>query len=300
MHRAAADLRYTPNAQAQAMARGRTDVVGLVLSDISDPYFASIAAGLMRAADRHSLLVTLASTGRRPDREVDHVAALRGQRAAAVVLAGSRVAGSAAHERLLDELSAFQATGGRVALIGQDRLGVPTVVPENRAGARALAEQLVGLGHTRFAVLAGPRDLLTSRDRLAGFREGLARCGIRMSRQDVVSGDFTRDGGHAVMTALLDAGTSATCVFAVNDVMAVGAMAALRERGVRLPSDMAVAGFDDIAPLRDVTPSLTTVRLPLELLGERALELALGPPRRREVRRVRGEVVLRESTPRLQ
>jgi LacI family transcriptional regulator len=300
VHRAAADLRYTPNAQAQAMARGRTNVVGLVLSDISDPYFASIAAGLMRAADQHSLLVTLASTGRRPDREVDHVAALRGQRAAAVVLAGSRVAGSEAHERLLAELSAFQATGGRVALIGQDRLGVPTVVPENRAGARALAEQLVGLGHTRFAVLAGPRDLLTSRDRLAGFREGLARSGIRMSPQDVVSGDFTRDGGHALMTGLLDAGTSATCVFAVNDVMAVGAMAALRERGVRLPSGMAVAGFDDIAPLRDVTPSLTTVRLPLELLGERALELALGPPRGREVRRVRGEVVLRESTPRLQ
>jgi LacI family transcriptional regulator len=109
--------------------------------------------------------------------------------------------------------------------------------------------------------------------------------------------EFTRDGGHALMTRLLDAGTSATRVFPVNDVMAGGAMAALRERGVGLPSGMAVAGFDDIATLRDVTPSLTTIRLPLEPLGERALEMVLRPPRGREVRRVRGEVVLRESTP---
>lgn len=296
--RAAAELQYTANAQAQAMARGRSDVVGLVVSDISDPYFASIAAGVMRVADEHSLLVTLASTMRSPERELDHVAALRRQRAAAIVLAGSRVAGAGTAQRLVEELTAFETTGGRVALIGQNRLGVPTVVPENRAGARALATALVELGHRRFAVLAGPRDLLASRDRHAGFREGLARAGLRLAPEDVVHGEFTRDGGYALMTALLEAGTTATCVFAVNDVMAVGAMAALRDSDVVLPDGMAVAGFDDIATLRDVTPSLTTVRLPLELLGERALEMVLrAPSGRPEVRRVRGEVVIRESTP---
>lgn len=300
VHRAAADLHYSPNAQARAMARGRTDVVGLVVSDIADPYFAAIAAGVMRAAEQHSLLVTLASTGRRPDRELAHVAALRAQRAAAVVLAGSRTAGDRTSERLVDELTAFQVTGGRIALVGQDRLGVPTVVPENRAGARALAAALVELGHRRFAVLAGPGDLLTSRDRLAGFREGLAGAGVVLARSDVVHGEFTRDGGHALMTALLERGTTATCTFAVNDVMAVGAMAALRDSGVALPDGMAVAGFDDIATLRDVTPSLTTVRLPLEDLGQRALELVLSPPSGRpRVHRVPGQVVVRESTPRV-
>jgi LacI family transcriptional regulator len=100
------------------------------------------------------------------------------------------------------------------------------------------------------------------------------------------------------MNALLDRGTEATCVFAVNDVMAVGAMAALRDRGVALPSGMAVAGFDDIATLRDVTPALTTVRLPLEQLGADALEMVLQEPADQpRVRRVRGEVVIRESTP---
>src|SRR2546423_12504274 len=102
------------------------------------------------------------------------------------------------------------------------------------------------------------------------------------------------------MNGRLDGGSDATCVFAVNDVMAVGAMAALRDRGVELPSGMAIAGFDDIATLRDVTPALTTVRLPLEELGAGAVEMVLQEPAEQpRVRRVRGEVVLRESTPSL-
>ncbi|MDQ3627219.1 MAG: LacI family transcriptional regulator [Actinomycetota bacterium] len=294
----AARLNYSANAQAQAMARGHTNVVGLLVHDIADPYFSTIAAGVMRAADTHRLLVTIASTGRRPERELEYVATLRGQRAGAVVLAGSRTDDAAQNGRLGVELAAFEATGGRVVLISQNRLPVDTVMIENRAGARKLATELAGLGYERFAVLAGPQRLLTAKDRAAGFREGLGRAGIALAPDDVVAGEFTRDGGHAAMSTLLDRGLGSACVFAVNDVMAVGAMAAIRDRGLRMPRDMAVAGFDDIVTLRDVTPGLTTVRLPLGDIGATALELAtLDQVERPRLRRIKGEVVLRASTP---
>jgi LacI family transcriptional regulator len=298
---AAADtLQYSANAQAQAMARGHTDIVGLIVSDVGDPYFSTIAAGAIRAAEQHRLVVTIACTFGRVERELDYMAALRSQRARAVIVAGSRVSDKRLIERLGAEVRSFEQSGGRVAFISQRRIAADTIVLENRAGARALAEELCGLGHRRIAVLAGRPDLLSARDRCTGFREGAARAGVRIDPGDIVHGGFTRDGGYAAMRELLDRGTDATCVFAVNDVMAVGAMAALRDRGVPLPSGMAVAGFDDIITLRDVTPALTTVRLPLEELGVSALDMVLqepaGQPR---VRRVRGEVVLRESTPRL-
>jgi LacI family transcriptional regulator len=297
---AAADaLQYSANAQAQAMARGRTDIVGLIVSDVGDPYFSTIAAGAIRAAEQLRLVVTMACTFGREERELDYLAALRSQRARAVIVAGSRVSDKRLIERLGAEVRSFEQSGGRVAFISQRRIAADTVVLENRAGARALAEELCGLGHRRFAVLAGRPDLLTARDRCTGFREGAARAGVQIEPGDIVHGGFTRDGGYAAMTEVLDRGTDATCVFAVNDVMAVGAMAALRDRGVPLPSGMAVAGFDDIITLRDVTPALTTVRLPLEELGVWALDMVLQEPADQpRVRRVRGEVVLRESTPR--
>ncbi|MQA25041.1 MAG: substrate-binding domain-containing protein, partial [Micromonosporaceae bacterium] len=212
--------------------------------------------------------------------------------------AGSRVDDPDLLGRLRAELDAFESAGGRAVAISQDKLGTDTVVVENRAGAMSLAEALADLGHRRFAVLAGPPDLLTARDRLTGFREGLERAGAQVRAEHVVHGDFTRDGGYAAMARLLDRRDDVTCVFAVNDVMAVGAMAVMRDRGMTLPEAMAIAGFDDISTLRDVTPSLTTVRLPLERLGSTAVELMTQPlaetPR---VRRLKGEVVLRASTP---
>lgn len=294
---AAAELGYTPNIHAQAMARGASNMVGLVLHDIADPYFSAIASGVTRMAEEHGLVVLLASTLRRADREVEYMAMMRAQRARAVIIAGTRSASRKQNERLAREITAFRAGGGRVAAITQNRLGTDTVLPENRSGARALARQLVGLGHRRFAVLGGPRELLTARDRVTGFREGVGDAG----EIHVVHGPFTRDGGYDVAGALIDEGLGATCIFAVNDVMALGATAALRQRGIRIPDDVSVAGFDDIETLRDLVPPLTTVRLPLQAMGRCAAEMILSEPPSPKpcVVRISGEVVLRESTRRI-
>jgi LacI family transcriptional regulator len=300
---AAADLGYTPNAQAQALARNASNVVGLVVHDISDPYFSSIVNGAMRVADRHGLIVMVGNTFRDPQREVEYVGALRAHRVRAIIIVGTRTSGRAITARLAAELTAFEAAGGRAACVSQPRLPIDTVVPENRVGGRDLARQLIKLGHHRFAALTAPRTLLTSRERLAGFRDGLAEAGLELPEDQVAEGAFTRDGGYAAAAQLLDRTLEATCLVAVSDVMAIGAMAALRERGVVVPGELSVAGFDDIETLRDFTPALTTVRLPLEEMGARAAELALDTEAGRgdggrspQTVRVPAEVVLREST----
>jgi LacI family transcriptional regulator len=295
---AAAELGYVANAHAQAVARGASNVVGLTVHDIADPYFSAIAAGVMRVADEHGLVVLLGSTQRSAEREIEYVAMLRAQRARALIIAGSRTADRQRVDKLASEIAGFRSVGGRVACISQNRLRTDTVLPQNRAGARALGQRLAELGHRRFAVLAGPREILTAGDRLAGFREGVRAAGVAPTEIHELHGPFTRDGGYESALELLRDGPRVTCLFAVNDVMAVGAMAALREHGVAVPGEVSVAGFDDIATLRDLSPSLTTVRLPLEEMGVRAARMALvdGDGEGPRVARVRGEVILREST----
>ena len=298
---AAAQLGYRVNPHAQAMARGASNIVGLVVQDLADPYFSAIADGVMRQCEQRGLVTVLASTRRNPEREIEYVAALRAQRAWAVIVVGSRTTDREITERLADEIAGYAESGGRAACVSQNRLGTNTVLIQNRAGARDLAQQLAQLGHRRFAVLAGPVDLATARDRHAGFVDGLAQAGVPTNEVRVVHGAFSRDGGYVAARQLIDDRLGATCVFACSDVMAVGAMAAFRDNGMRVPEDISIAGFDDIKTLRDIVPRLTTVHLDLEELGERVAALALdsSPESRPQVLRTRGKVVLRDSTRRL-
>jgi LacI family transcriptional regulator len=315
VHDAVAELGYTANLQARAVATGQSTMVGVVVHDIADPYFSSIAAGLIEVAEARGLLVCMSSTSATESAEREYVALMRAQRARAVILIGSRSDDAEARDALRAEIEAFTASGGRAVCVGQDLLGVDTILPENAAGAEALARAMVALGHRRFAVLAGPRGLLTARDRLDGFREGLAAWSL--DPPQVIHGAFTRDGGYEAMSTILASpGHLPDCVFAVTDVMAVGALARLRAGGLRVPADIALAGFDDIATLRDIYPPLTTVRLPLKHMGEMAASLVLaepagpaaqppaGPaaqspaahPGQPRVIPVPGEVILRDST----
>ncbi|GAA1112878.1 LacI family DNA-binding transcriptional regulator [Arthrobacter flavus] len=304
---AAQRLGYIPNLFAQAVAKGATTTVALLVADISDPYFSTIASGVIQAAESAGLVVTIAVTGRNPERELATVRALRGQRPRVMILAGSRMAGSPQEADLRKELSAFEENGGRVAFISQNAAPFATVLLDNRGGARALAESLVELGYRCFAVVAGPPTIVTSQDRLQGFRDGLAAHGLDLAEHHIAHTDFTRDGGYQAATDLLQAGLDdVDLLFAVSDVMAMGAMSALRDAGLEPGRDLGVAGYDDIPTVRDITPSLTTVRIPLEEVGRRALELAFGVAQGQDGAGQGGsstipvvtEVVRRDSTPR--
>ena len=232
VNRAVTELGYQANLQARAVASGYTSMIGVMVRDIDDPYFSSITAGLIEATDAHQLLVCMSSTSSGEQGEREYVALMRAQWARAVVLIGSRSHNTAAREALGAEVSAFTASGGRVSCIGQDLLGVDTIMPENAAGAEALAHALAALGHRSFAILAGPRELITAHDRVAGFRAGLRSWSVDVDPRWLIEGAFTRDGGYEAMSAVLAAGGERPdCVFAVNDVMAVGALARLRAAG---------------------------------------------------------------------
>ncbi len=290
---AAAELRYSPNAAAQAIARGRTQSLSLVVHDITDPYFSSIAAGVTATARAAGSSVLLGVTNHDPDELIRQVDQARSQRSQALVLVGSLYDDADLQARLLSAVGEFRgAADGGTALVGQPLDGVRTIQPANRAGAADLARALLGQGHRRFALLTGPETHLTSRDRAEGFIVGLRDAGTVTSR---VATTFDRDGGFAAMTRLIDAGDLPDVVFAATDVMAVGALAACREAGLEVPRDVGVAGFDDIPTLRDYVPSLSTVRVDLHRLGRLAGEIALtdtGP----DAQEVGTEVQLREST----
>jgi len=296
---AAARLRYSPDGIAQAMARGRTTSLGLVVPDISDPYYGAITAGVAEAADLAGLTLTLASTGGDPEREVEIVRLLERQRARAVVLAGGRAEDAGADEPVRAALESFRGIGGAVSAVGGDALGVPGVVLANRDGAADLARALHGRGYRRFAVLGGSGGDATTSDRRDGFLAALAGLGAPVPAPRVLPAPATRDGGHEAMSRLLAGGVDdLDAVFAVTDVMAAGALAAAHAAGVRVPDDLALAGFDGVDVLQDVLPGLTTVRLPLGRIGQEVTRLALLPAAAEpEHVLVAGEVVLRDSTP---
>ena len=296
---AVAELQYVPNAHAQLLARSHRSAVGVIVHDVSDPYFAEITRGLQRVATEHGRLVIICNSYRDPDRELEYVELLRAHQAAAIILAGSGY-----HDpeftRVLDgKLQVYQSTGGRVAVIGRHDHAGDAVVPANEMGGYLLGAELYALGHDRFGVIAGPEMLTTTTDRLTGLRRAAREHGRKLPPRRIVYADFDRTSGAAAAAELLDAEPELTAIAALNDSMAIGALSLLRSRGLTVPGDVTVVGFDDMPVARDVTPALTTVRLPLSDMGARAMTLALQPPDDRDERRVEevgAELIRRESS----
>ena len=296
----ARELGYTPHALAQAVARGTSQFVALVIGDLADPYFASIAAGVTREAARRRLMVTIAPTGADTAHELPLMSALQAQRPRALVVTPSRSLTSELSERALEVMGQIARTGAGVVYLGGETSpeagsGIRMLRVEGRSSSAELARALLRSGYRRFAVLSGPDDLATPRERAEGFIGAVRESGLDQPLR--LPGALTRAGGREAMARLLAAVDELPeCVFAVTDMMAVGAMAALRERGLRPGADVAVAGFDDIELLQDLRPTLTTVALPLQEIGQSLLSLALDGE---SPEILRGEVRLRESTPRL-
>ncbi|WP_331766623.1 LacI family DNA-binding transcriptional regulator [Embleya sp. NBC_00896] len=276
---AARELRYVSNAPAQALARSTTAVVGVVVHDVADPYFAAIAAGAMGVAREHGLLVMLAATFRDPELELDYIARLRAQRARAIVLAGSGFADREFTRRLAVEVDAYRADGGHVVSVGAHGIAADTVRPGNRAGAALAVRHLYELGHRRFGIVSGPRALTTVRDRLDGARRQLRSLGVALPPGQIVDGGFTREDARVAVRELLARAPEVTAIVVLNDVMAAGVLAGLRDDlGLRVPERISVVGFDDLPFAVDLHPALSTVRLPLAEIGAGAMRMILAGP----------------------
>jgi LacI family transcriptional regulator len=276
VEKAAADLGYTSHGPAQALARATTPVVGLIVHDITDAYFSAMAIGAMRVAHESGLLVMVCNTFRDARLELDYLARMRSQRARGVLLFGSGFADRAYQSKLRHELESMTGLGGRVVCISPHGFETDAVLPDHREGGRLAARHLADLGHRHIGAISGPPNLLVNQERLRGFRDQLRALGIALPPGQIGKGDFTREGGRAATVDLLTRNPELTAVFALNDVMAVGALAALRdELRLPVPDKVSVVGFDDIALTSDVQPTLTTVHLPLEEIGQHGMRLLL-------------------------
>jgi LacI family transcriptional regulator len=266
---AAEELGYRPSELARALVKRTSRIVGVIVGDVVDPYFAEIARGVEDVAARRDHLTMVCNTDRRQAAELAHLSALRDYHAAGVVFAGSGYAGES--RAIADAVVDLQNRGAVVVALAARELDCPHVLVDNVAAARDATEHLLDLGHRRIAFVEGPAGLLTSGQRREGFDAAMAAAGADPVR---LPGGFEYEAGDHAADELLAAGPLPDAILAVNDEVAVGLLTGLRRGGVAVPDDVSVAGIDDTRPARLV--DLTSVCLPLRELGERAARAILG------------------------
>lgn len=289
---AALRLGYIPNAAAQAVARGTTSIVHLLLPDVIDPYFTELADAFTRAATARGITVALALTGRSAVDEARVLEQVSSSRPRGVVFVGG---GARDPGRWATIVRRLEDGGTRVVAVGGVLPGARVLPVANRDGARRLARTLRRQGYDRAVVLTSDQDAVALEDRAIGFEEGFRHDGG--GSVTVLAGPPDRRGGAAAAVELMDRGLDAgTLLFGVTDAIAAGAAGALRSAGRQVGTHVPVAGFGGTDAAVDVAPGLTTVRIPLERLGEEAVRAVLETEWTASPG-VDLELILRQSTP---
>ncbi|SDT05916.1 LacI family DNA-binding transcriptional regulator [Actinoplanes derwentensis] len=278
--RAMRELDYVVNAQARALSGSSAKNVAFLADDITGAFYAYIARGVMHQAKDEGRLCIVCNTDGDWDQIVRFIDLMRQQAADAVILVGGARENEAHEQRLIHYAHALARSGSRLVLVGRPPLSDPTapatvVEYDNEGGAYAVTGHLLAAGHRRIAFLGQVPGLVTSSQRVAGFHKAHRAMGVDPDPGLIVPGDHSRVFGHRATRRLLDSGARFTAVVAATDVVAAGALQALREAGKQVPGDVAVVGYDDIPLAADLFPALTTVHVPQEELGRAAVRLAL-------------------------
>lgn len=272
-------LHYVVNVHAKALSGKVAGPIALVLRDITGPSLAHVAAGVEQEAALRGRLSLVCATHGDTGREDDLVQLMREQHAAAVVLVGGAVQDEAYLRRMTEYARALDAAGSRLVLVGRpplpDELPVTVVDYDNRGGSFQAVDHLLVQGHRRVLFLGGDTELSTGAQRAEGHLHALRAHGVPYAPELDVPGPYTRVSGYQRTRDALRAGLDFTAVAAGTDMVALGVLAALREAGLDVPGDVSLVGFDDVPFAADLTPSLTTVRVPYEDLGRTAVRLAL-------------------------
>jgi LacI family transcriptional regulator len=268
----AARLGYRPNAIARSLRLHRTHTIGAVIPSIANPYFTDAVRAMEDVAARNGYTLLVANSDRDPAKEEAALATLRDRRVDGVVLVLTAVDPDPS-----PSLRALLGSG--VPLVAMDRawpsLHVDRALVDTRGGARAAVAHLAGRGRRRIAFIAGPPSIWTAEEKLAGYREGLAAAGLPEDGRLVLAGDYTIESGEERAADLLALAPRADAVLVANNLMTLGAYRALLRRGVAIPDDLAVVGYDDVAWADVVRPALTVVSQPTYRLGQSAIELLL-------------------------
>ena len=262
---------YRPNGVARSLATNRTHILGMIIPEavtrlFIDAYFPLMLRGATEACNRRGYQLILSLFTSSVDPRVMYDRVLRSG-----YLDGAVVANASLDDQLIPTLLEESIPFISIGRHPDDR--VPYVDVDNIGGARMATEHLIRLGHKRIAMITGPLDMTPSQDRLQGFRDVMAAHHLSVDDWAVVEGDFTEVGARAAMRRLLP--DKPTAVFVASDSMAIGAIKAIRDKGLRIPEDICIIGFDDIPSAMTIEPELTTVRQPIERLGQLVVDVLI-------------------------
>lgn len=266
------DLNYRPNALARGLHSSSTKTIGLIIQDITNPYYPKIVEGVENRAQSSGYSLILANSQRNQEKISQYLKIMWEKRVDGLIMVGRSII------KDVEDSEFFHNSGMKVVAIGTPAdEGIHSVQIDNVEAAKQGCRHLISLGHKRIAMITGSETSVSALEREKGYRQALEEAGIPVSEKYIVKGGFTMEGGIKAIDKLADQGfggkTGITAVFAQNDLMAIGALNALKGRGIAIPGDVSVLGFDNIQAATFVTPALSTVAVPMDELGERAMDI---------------------------
>lgn len=287
-------LNYRGNSLARRLSKGGSETLGLVLPEISNPFFAELAEAAEEAASAHQYSLVLCVTRNNLEKEMQFIRWLDTRQVDGLLFATNKPDNGA----LLAELQGQS----NIVLIDEDIPGadVPKVFADNVTGGRLAAQQLIDAGHRRIAYVGGPGELMSVRERHEGFCQALVSAGLPCPPELVLMGDYTREFGQYALETLLALPVPPTAIFAGSDYLALGLLDGLRAYQLSAPQDMSIVGFDDANYAELITPRLSTIRQNAGELGRTAVELLIKilkeeTPQENSIARIPVQSVSRES-----
>jgi LacI family transcriptional regulator len=257
-----AEMRYIPSAVARSLKNDKTHTIGMMVPNNSNPYFAELIQGIEDAAFKLGYNVILCNAYDDPKKQAAYLRVLMQKRIDGLILVASGADDELA--RLLRDQSV------PIVLVDREVAGVEAdfVEADHETGGHQATRYLIELGHRDIACVAGPSDLPPSRDRVAGYLRALKEAGLKFKREYLVRSDFTSEGGFSAFQQLLALKSPPTAIFASNDLMAIGGLCAAAEARVKVPQELSVVGYDDIALASFTTPRLTRMAQPKYAMGQ--------------------------------
>lgn len=264
---------YRPSGVARSLVTRRTGTIGLIVPDVSNPYFSGIAHGVAEVANQNDLSVLLCDTEEQSQQEIEFLQVLEEKQVDGVIVAAPRHSG----EQLIPQIARHQNVVV-VNRVFQNHPGFNAsgyVINDDYIGGRLATCHLLNSGHKRIGFLGGPRSSYGSQRRLQGYKAVLEEAGIPYKEKNTIYCHPTVKGGFEAILALLEVNPKITSVFCFNDMVAIGALQATVQYGLKVPDDLAIVGYDDIPMASWVTPTLTTCRAPFEEMGRLATRLLI-------------------------
>ncbi len=292
--RAIRELGFYPNTQARALVSGKSNIFGLIISDISNPFFPELVKSFEDSAIRHNYEVIVANTDYKSERMAVCVRRMIERKVDGVAIMTSEM-----DHHLIEEL-ARQRLPIVFLDLGKVKPFISNIAVNYAQGIREAVQHLVSLGHRRFGFISGPLSLKSSEARRSAVLSHLQSCGISDRNRVVVEGNHKIDGGELAMRQILASARKPTAIIASNDLTAIGALRAIHTAGLSVPQDISVVGFDDIELSQFTQPALTTVRLSREEIGREAFKALYAATENSSTSgqeiHINTSLVLREST----